>query len=146
MIVIFIDIYRDRFGLSPIRAVLPEHGISIALSTYCVRRSMPVTAAELEDIYLATRGHLPGELERLRGAQALARNPPPGPRSRTGPGHPADGHRQPRLRHPRPAPHRSEERRVGKECGSRRRQDHEQKNATKRREPAQLTRKQTTSR
>lgn len=53
MIVTFIDIYRVRFGLSPVCAVLTQHGISIAPSTYYARRSMPVTPAELEDAYLA---------------------------------------------------------------------------------------------
>jgi len=53
VIVTFIDIYRARFGLSPICAVLTQHGISIAPSTYYARRSMPVTPAELEDAYLA---------------------------------------------------------------------------------------------
>src|SRR5699024_11374970 len=44
-----------------------------------------------------------GELERLRGAQAVARSPPPGTRARAGPSRPADGHRRPRRRRPRPA-------------------------------------------
>lgn len=49
----FIDTYWARFGAEPICAVLSEHGISIAPSTYYARRSMPVTSAELEDTYLA---------------------------------------------------------------------------------------------
>jgi len=53
VIVDYIESYRDRFGVEPICAVLSEHGISIAPSTYYERRRQPMTDAELEDAYLA---------------------------------------------------------------------------------------------
>ena len=53
MIVDYIDSYRGRFGVEPICAVLSEHGVSIAPSTYYERRREPVTASELEEAYLA---------------------------------------------------------------------------------------------
>lgn len=48
----FIEAYRARFGVEPICAVLCEHGISIAPSTYYARRACPVSQAELEEAYL----------------------------------------------------------------------------------------------
>ena len=53
MIVDYIDSHRSRFGVEPICAVLSEHGLPIAPSTYYERRHPPVTDAELEDAYLA---------------------------------------------------------------------------------------------
>jgi transposase InsO family protein len=53
VIVDYIETYRSRFGVEPICAVLSEHGVSIAPSTYYERRRRPVTDAELEDAYLA---------------------------------------------------------------------------------------------
>lgn len=53
MIVDYIETYKSRFGVEPICAVLSEHGVSIAPSTYDERRREPVTDAELEDAYLA---------------------------------------------------------------------------------------------
>ena len=53
MIVDYIDSHRGRFGIEPICAVLSEHGLPIAPSTYYERRHRPVTDAELEDAYLA---------------------------------------------------------------------------------------------
>ncbi|TDC45156.1 IS3 family transposase, partial [Jiangella ureilytica] len=52
MIIDYIDTHRDRFGVEPICAVLSEHGLQIAPSTYYARRQAPVTAAELEQAYL----------------------------------------------------------------------------------------------
>ena len=52
MIVAYIDTYRGRFGVEPICAVLSEHGIPIAPSTYYARKVAPVTAAMLEEAYL----------------------------------------------------------------------------------------------
>ena len=52
MIIDYIDTHRDRFGVEPICAVLSEHGLQIAPSTYYARRQTPVTAAELEQAYL----------------------------------------------------------------------------------------------
>jgi putative transposase len=52
VIVAYISCHRDRFGVEPICAVLSEHGIQIAPSTYYARLKAPVTAAELEDAYL----------------------------------------------------------------------------------------------
>ena len=53
MIVDYIDSHRERFGVEPICAVLSEHGVKIAPSTYYERRRRPVTDAELEEAYLA---------------------------------------------------------------------------------------------
>ncbi len=53
MIVAYIDAYRARFGVEPICAVLTEHGITIAPSTYHAHKAAPVTAAALEQAYLA---------------------------------------------------------------------------------------------
>ncbi len=53
MIVGFIDAYRDRFGVEPICAVLTEHGMPIAPSTYYALRKRPVSAADLADAYAA---------------------------------------------------------------------------------------------
>jgi transposase InsO family protein len=53
VIVDYIGSHRDRFGVEPICAVLSEHGLQIAPSTYYARRAQPVTDAELEDAYLA---------------------------------------------------------------------------------------------
>jgi transposase InsO family protein len=53
VIVAYIDAHRDRFGVEPICTVLSEHGCVIAPSTYYSRRARPVTAAELEEAYLA---------------------------------------------------------------------------------------------
>jgi transposase InsO family protein len=52
VIVAYIDTYRDRFGVEPICAVLSEHGMKIAPSTYYAHRSCPVSAAVLEEAYL----------------------------------------------------------------------------------------------
>jgi putative transposase len=53
VIVDYIDSYRGRFGVEPICAVLSEHGVQIAPSTYYERHRRPVTVAELEEAYLA---------------------------------------------------------------------------------------------
>jgi putative transposase len=53
VIVAYIDSYRGRFGVEPICAVLSEHGITIAPSTYYARKARPVSAAALEEAYLA---------------------------------------------------------------------------------------------
>lgn len=52
MIVDYIESHRDRFGVEPICAVLSEHGVTIAPSTYYERRLRPITDAELEQAYL----------------------------------------------------------------------------------------------
>ena len=52
MIVAYIDSYRERFGVEPICAVLSEHGITIAPSTYYARKATPVSQAALEEAYL----------------------------------------------------------------------------------------------
>jgi transposase InsO family protein len=52
VIVDYIESHRDRFGVEPICAVLSEHGLKIAPSTYYERRRRPVTDAELEEAYL----------------------------------------------------------------------------------------------
>lgn len=53
MIVDYIESHRGRFGVEPICAVLSEHGLKIAPSTFYERRRQPVTDAELDDAYLA---------------------------------------------------------------------------------------------
>lgn len=52
MIVAYIDAYRARFGVEPICAVLTEHGITIAPSTYHAHKVTPVSLAALEEAYL----------------------------------------------------------------------------------------------
>jgi hypothetical protein len=52
VIVDYITCHRDRFGVEPICAVLCEHGISIAPSSYYARTNAPVTDAELAEAYL----------------------------------------------------------------------------------------------
>ncbi len=58
MIVDYIDAHRKRFGVDPICAVLTEHGISIAPSTYYKAKSRGrVSATELADAYAANTVH-----------------------------------------------------------------------------------------
>jgi putative transposase len=52
VIIDYIDTYRGRFGVEPICAVLCEHGVSIAPSTYYARRKARVTDAEREEAHL----------------------------------------------------------------------------------------------
>jgi putative transposase len=52
VIVSYVHTHKDRFGVEPICAVLSEHGIQIAPSTYYARLREPVTAAQLEEAYL----------------------------------------------------------------------------------------------
>jgi putative transposase len=51
VIVDYIDAYKDRFGVGPICAVLGEHGVSIAPSTYYAACQGP-TPRDLADAYL----------------------------------------------------------------------------------------------
>lgn len=53
MIVAYIDSYKERFGVEPICAVLTEHGITIAPSTYHAHKAVPISPAALEDAYTA---------------------------------------------------------------------------------------------
>lgn len=53
MIVAYIDTYRDRFGVEPICTVLSAHGVTIAPSTYYASKQSPISAAVLQDAYLA---------------------------------------------------------------------------------------------
>ena len=48
----YIDAHRDRFGVEPICAVLSEHGVTIAPSTYYARLQRRVTDAELAEAYM----------------------------------------------------------------------------------------------
>ena len=58
MIVDYIDAHRERFGVDPICAVLTEHGIRIAPSTYYKAKARGrVSAAELADAYAANAVH-----------------------------------------------------------------------------------------
>ena len=52
MIVAYIDAYRGRFGVEPICAVLTEHGVKIAPSTYHAHKATPVSDAAVEEAYL----------------------------------------------------------------------------------------------
>ena len=49
----YITAFRDRFGVEPICAVLTEHGMPIAPSIYYAHRACPVSAAALDEAYLA---------------------------------------------------------------------------------------------
>lgn len=53
MIVDYIDTHKEAFGVEPICAVLTEHNIAIAPSTYRVHRSAPVSDAEWADAHMA---------------------------------------------------------------------------------------------
>jgi len=53
VIVDYIDGYRDRFGVEPICAVLAEHGVPIAPSTFWARKAQPFTDAEWDDAHTA---------------------------------------------------------------------------------------------
>ena len=53
MIVDYIDAHRDRFGVEPICAVLAEHGMPIAPSTYYATVRQPGLRADLDDAYRA---------------------------------------------------------------------------------------------
>ncbi|MFZ2172707.1 MAG: IS3 family transposase [Rhodococcus sp. (in: high G+C Gram-positive bacteria)] len=58
VIVDYIDAHRYRFGVDPVCAVLTEHGISIAPSTYYKAKARGrVSAAELADAYAANAVH-----------------------------------------------------------------------------------------
>ena len=48
----YIDAYRQRFGVEPICAVLTEHGMKIAPSTYYAHKAAPVSEAALAEAYL----------------------------------------------------------------------------------------------
>ena len=52
MIVVFIDEYKDRFGVEPICRVLSEHGCPIAPSTYYDARRRPPSKRQLRDAEL----------------------------------------------------------------------------------------------
>lgn len=45
----FIDINKYAFGVEPICAVLSEHGIKIAPSTYCARQTRTPSARTVRD-------------------------------------------------------------------------------------------------
>lgn len=52
MIVDYIDAYRSQFGVDPICAVLTEHGISIAPSTYYkAKQRGPISDTDLDEAY-----------------------------------------------------------------------------------------------
>ncbi len=55
----FIDAHRDRFGVEPICAVLAEHGVGIAPSTYYAARCRPPSARAQRDAWLC------GEIARV---------------------------------------------------------------------------------
>jgi putative transposase len=47
--------YRSSFGVEPICAVLSQHGVSIAPSTFYRWLTCPLTAAQLDEAYLVNR-------------------------------------------------------------------------------------------
>ncbi len=58
MIVDYIDAHRERFGVDPICALLTEHGISIAPSTYYKAKARGrISEAQLADAYAANAVH-----------------------------------------------------------------------------------------
>jgi putative transposase len=58
VIVDYIDAYRHRFGVDPICAVLSEHGIKIAPSTYYAAKARgPISPAALAEAYAANAVH-----------------------------------------------------------------------------------------
>ena len=58
MIVEYIDLHRDRFGVAPICRVLTEHGMRIAPSTfYAAKQRGRVSGAALEQAYAANTVH-----------------------------------------------------------------------------------------
>src|SRR3954454_959743 len=52
VIIAYIDSHRERFGVEPICAVLSEHGMKIAPSTYYAHKTCPVSQAVLAEAYL----------------------------------------------------------------------------------------------
>jgi len=52
VIIAYIDSHRERFGVEPICAVLSEHGMKIAPSTYYAHKACPVSQAALSEAYL----------------------------------------------------------------------------------------------
>jgi putative transposase len=52
VIIAYIDSFRGRFGVEPICAVLSEHGMKIAPSTYYAHKACPVSATALSEAYL----------------------------------------------------------------------------------------------
>lgn len=70
----YIRVHADRFGVEPILAVLNQHGIGIAPSTYYAHaaRGFGPTAAELDDAYAANQlFDLWGRNRRLYGRRKL---------------------------------------------------------------------------
>ena len=58
MIVDYIDAHRDRFGVDPICAVLSEHGLQIAPSTYYAAKARgPVSDTDWADAHAANTVH-----------------------------------------------------------------------------------------
>ena len=53
MIVDYIDVHRDRFGVEPICQVLSEHDVAIAPRTYYAHHAQPVSDAEWDDAHMA---------------------------------------------------------------------------------------------
>jgi hypothetical protein len=53
LIVDYIDVHRDRFGIEPICRMLAEHDVTIAPSTYYAHKARPVTDADWDDAHMA---------------------------------------------------------------------------------------------
>ncbi len=53
MIVAYVDSVKERHGVEPVCAELSQQGITIAPSTYYAHKATPVSAAVLQDAYLA---------------------------------------------------------------------------------------------
>jgi len=55
VIVAYVDVYKNRFRLEPIRRVLAEHKIPIVPSTYYAQRSQRVSGPDWADAVLANK-------------------------------------------------------------------------------------------
>jgi transposase, IS30 family len=53
LIVDYIDVHRDRFGVEPICRVLSQHDLPIAPSTYHAHKAQPVSDADWDDAHMA---------------------------------------------------------------------------------------------
>src|SRR3954451_22645625 len=52
LVVLFIELHRERFGVEPMCRVLAEHGVRIAPSTFYATRSRPPSARSERDARL----------------------------------------------------------------------------------------------
>jgi putative transposase len=67
VVVAFIDMHKDRFGVEPICTVLAEHGCGIAPSTYYAAKCRPRSARRIRDDQVLT------EIRRVHGDSEIGR-------------------------------------------------------------------------